>query len=75
MVRWQMPSLWGANKEIFTSLGPCSRVQRPVRAAGALTALVGLLMRKVDLDMLQIDGWPKVYGSGGVGGAPALTDH
>lgn len=79
IVRWQMLSFSGPNREIFTSLGPCRRVQRPVRnvgaSTGALAALVGLLLGEVHLDMLQIDGCPKVYGSRGVRGAPALTDH
>lgn len=79
IVRWQMLSLLRANREIFTSLGPCRRVQRPVwnvgASAGALAALVGLLLRDVHLDMLQIDSCPKVYGPRGVRGAPALADH
>lgn len=79
IVRWQMLSFSGPNRKIFTSLGPCRRVQRPVRnvgaSTGALAALVGLLLGEVHLDMLQIDGCPKVYGSRGVRGAPALTDH
>lgn len=79
IVRWQMLSVSGPNREIFTSLGPCRRVQRPVRNVGdftgALAPLVGLLLREVHLDVLQIDGCPKVHRSGGVRGGPALTDH
>lgn len=72
-------SLSGPNREIFTSLGPRRRVQRPVRDLGASTgapaALVGLLLRDVHLDVLQIDGRPRVYGSRGVRGGPALAHH
>lgn len=66
-------------REIFTSLGPRRRVQRPVgnvgASAGAPAALVGLLLGDVHLDVLRIDGCSKVYRSGGVGGASALADH
>lgn len=51
----------------FTSFGPCRRLQRSVRnmraSAGALTPLVGLLLRIVHLDIIQIYGRPKVDGS------------
>lgn len=56
-------------------------MQRPVgnvgASAGAAAALVGLLLGDVHLDVLRIDGGPKVSGggSGGVGGASALADH
>lgn len=74
-----MLSLSGANREIFTSLGPRGGVQRPVRnvgaSAGAPATLVGLLLGEVHLDLLQIYGRPKVSGSRGARGAPALTDH
>lgn len=43
-------------------------------SAGAPAALVGLLLGDVHLDVLRIDGCPKVYRSGGVGGASALAD-
>lgn len=76
-MRWL--SLSEPNGEIFTSLGPRRRVQRPVgnvgASAGALAALVGLLLREVHLDVLQIHGRPDVDRPGGVGGAPALAHH
>lgn len=75
----QWLSLSEPNGEIFTSLGPRRRVQRPVgnvgASAGALAALVGLLLREVHLDVLQIHGRPDVDRPGGVGGAPALAHH
>lgn len=49
---------------------------RNVRAsAGALAALIGLLLREVNLDMSRINGGAKVDGSQGVIGASPLTDQ
>lgn len=44
-------------------------------SAGALAALVGLLLRVVHLDMPWINGGPKVYGPQSVIGVSPLTEH
>lgn len=49
---------------------------RDVRAAaGALAALVGLLLREVHLDVSRVDGRPEVDGPQGVRGAHPLADQ